>query len=441
MRRTFWRRFFSLKRRPVYRQTVFRFVTRNRRRERWFKRSIVIATLAAIAAVFGLLPKGRYVAAGIPSEARAVARELLALPTPREEIDASWSRFREDGIAYSRRAHQEMYADISPEYQRLLRYAGLEPGRGILRWGNYNRTLLLPATIFEPDDAGRSYRFKPGTHSIWLRNLTLKSGVLMFFQVPDGPGLAEALQGTSGIPVETSRQTTNSWGLRGPEPDPEAPLRGLVLGDSFMQGMFIDDDHAPPEQLHHYLEDHYHVKTSVLNTGCLGYSPEQYHASLLAFAERFHPNFVVESVFANDFGDAFDVVQGRGEWDEAKYWMDQTADYCRTHQIPLLVVAAPFETSMLGRRKAGFYPGWITNVVDVSSVSFLDPCDDFINAHLELVVEGEKHGKRPYGCPLFNDPIGDGHFSPEGSRVWAESVGKRIMLILDRDQAYRHKDR
>ena len=33
------------------------------------------------------------------------------------------------------------------------------------------------------------------------------------------------------IPVETSRQTTNSWGLRGPEPDRNAPLRGIVLGD------------------------------------------------------------------------------------------------------------------------------------------------------------------------------------------------------------------
>ncbi len=387
MKRSFWRRFLSLSRPPALRQTVFDFVTKRERRERGFKWSILVATVAAIALCLGLTPRGRYVAAGIPDEARLVAREILSLPTPREETDAAWKRFREQGIAESRRAHEQMYAEISPDYQRLIRYAGLEPGRGILRWGNYDRTLLLPATIFEPDDTGRSYRFKPNTHSIWLRQLTLKSGVLMFFQVPDGPGLAEALHGTTGIPVETSRQSTNSWGLRGPEPDPKAPLRGIVLGDSFMQGMFVDDDHAPPECLHRYLEEHYHVKTSVLNTGCLGYSPEQYHASLLAFADRFHPSFIVESIFANDFGDAFEVVQGKGDWGEGKYWMDQTAEYCRTHQIPLLVVAAPFESGMLGHRKAGFYPGQITNVVDLSSISFLDPCDDFINAHLELVTD------------------------------------------------------
>ncbi len=437
--RGFSNRFFRFSRRSIERQAVFAFVTRKQWRESWFKRSILVATLAAIASILGLTSKGRYVAAAIPSEARTVARGILSLPTPREEIEASWKRFREQGIADSRRAHEIMFAEISPEYQRLLRYSGLEPGKGLLRWGNYDRTLLLPATIFEPDDTGRSYRFKPKTHSIWLRNLTLKSGVLMFFQVPDGPGLAEALHGTTGIPVETSRQTTNSWGLRGPEPEPKAPLRVLVLGDSYMQGMFVDDEHAPPECLRRYLEAHYHVKTSVLNTGCLGYSPEQYHASLLEFADRFHPQFIVESVCSNDFGDGFEVVQGKGEWDEAKYWMDLTAEYCRTHQIPLLVVPVPFEPSMFGRRKAGFYPGQITNVLDISSISFLDPCDDFINAHLELVTAGEKIGKRPYGCPLFNDPINDGHFSPVGAEVWAESVGKRIVLMLDRDQAFGRK--
>ncbi len=39
------------------------------------------------------------------------------------------------------------------------------------------------------------------------------------------------------------------------------------------------------------------------------------------------------------------------------------------------------------------------------ALMFLDPTDDFINAHLELVIEGERRGKRPQGCPLFNGVI------------------------------------
>ena len=37
--------------------------------------------------------------------------------------------------------------------------------------------------------------------------------------------------------VDGSTQTTNSWGLRGPEPDMRAAWRGIVLGDSYMQGL------------------------------------------------------------------------------------------------------------------------------------------------------------------------------------------------------------
>ena len=108
-----------------------------------------------------------------------------------------------------------------------MRYAGLDPAHGLLRWGNYDRTLLLPSTVFEADETGRSYRLRPCVDSIWLKEISLRSGVLTFFLVPDGPGLAAAIRGTVAIPVEESRQSTNSWGLRGPEPDLQAPLAEL----------------------------------------------------------------------------------------------------------------------------------------------------------------------------------------------------------------------
>jgi hypothetical protein len=319
-----------------------------------------------------------------------------------------------------------------------MRYAGLDPEHGLLRWGNYDFTLLLPSTLFEPDDTGRSYRFRPNTHAIWLRSLTIKSGVLMFFLVPDGPGLADAIKGTTAIPVETSRQSINSWGLRGPEPDPGAPLRGIVLGDSYMQGMFIGDQDTPVECLRRYLEEHDKTRVSLLNTGHLGYSPEQYYYTLLAYIDRFRPHFVVVSVFTNDFGDLNNVpMKGQGDWEEGKYWLDKIADLCRSRDLTCLIVPVPFAAHMFARRKAGYYPGMLTNILDVNGGMIVDPMDAFINAHLELVSEGERKGRRPRGCPLFNDEIGDGHFSPLGSAIWAGSVGRRLVLILDRDRLFR----
>ena len=50
------------------------------------------------------------------------------------------------------------------------------------------------------------------------------------------------------------------------------------------------------------------TRVSIVNAGVLGYSPEQYYYSLVAFADRFRPQFVVVSVFANDFGEASEVT-------------------------------------------------------------------------------------------------------------------------------------
>ena len=58
----------------------------------------------------------------------------------------------------------------------------------------------------------------------------MKGDVKAFFQVPDSPEAAELVKGTGALLVEGSAQTTNSWGLRGPEPDTDTQWRGIVAG-------------------------------------------------------------------------------------------------------------------------------------------------------------------------------------------------------------------
>jgi len=431
------KRFYNRKRSDGARQQLFEFLDRSRRRQRAFKLAILGLTSIVIALVLGLLPKGRYVVAAAQSKARQAVRSVVGLPIPREEIDENWRRFRLDGIAESKKALVQVYAKASAGNKQLMRYAGLDPGHGLLRWGNYDRTLLLPSTVFEADEKGRSYRFRPCVDSIWLRQITIQSGVLMFFQVRDGPQLAEAIRGTEAIPVVESRQSTNSWGLRGPEPELDAPLRGIVLGDSFMQGMFIGDDETPPECLRHELESHLKIKVSILNTGHIGYSPEQYYYSLIEYADRFRPHFVIVSVFGNDFaGEIADVVtRGKGDWNEGKYWLDRIISLCLARGWTSLIVPVPYEPVLLGRRRAGHYPGMISTILETNALSFLDPSDDLLNDFLELAVDGERIGKKPYGCPLFNVKIGDSHFSALGSQSWARIVGRRLELLLERTQS------
>ena len=86
-----------------------------------------------------------------------------------------------------------------------------------------------------------------------------------------------------------------------------------------MQGMFIGDGETPPDCLERYLQETLKTSVSILNTGVMGYAPEQYYYSLMAFADRFRPHFVVVSLFVNDFGNEIDAgKQGRGRLEGGK---------------------------------------------------------------------------------------------------------------------------
>ena len=153
----FWR--WKVHRREQER--FFDFIERPRRHERWFKRTIVCATLLAMGIPPVVLPRGRYLMAEAASRARKAGRAVFFQETPRSEIDQDWQRSRMQGIELSRRRLPEIYDSAGPAYQALMRYAGLDPDHGLLRWGNYDQTLLLPAAVFEPDLQGRSYRMRP----------------------------------------------------------------------------------------------------------------------------------------------------------------------------------------------------------------------------------------------------------------------------------------
>jgi hypothetical protein len=403
---------------------------RSRRWQRRFKQWIVLATLAAVGCLVAASPRGRYLAVGLADKARQAAARGLGRTPDRRDVDEEWRRYRLQSIEDTRKQFRAVYAEMERPLQELMRYAGNDPETGLLRWGNLTQTLLLPSTVFDADDSGRSYRLRPQTRSVWLRNIIIQKIPLTFFLVPEGPDLPRAMVGTTAVLVPDSAQTTNSWGLRGPEPDTSAPLRGIVLGDSFMQGLFVADDQTPCECLKRRLSERLGIRVEALNTGHLGYSPEQEYFTLLEYADRLRPHFVVLSLFANDFGTIEELFSGGGAWDEARYWIGLIAQFCRTRGLICLTIPVPLERQMTGRRFAGYYPGKLTNLMGGPGSVYYDPIEDFVTEHLRLMNEGEKAGHRPYHCPLFNGHIADGHFSPAGCRVWADAVSRRLELLL-----------
>ncbi|MDB5351750.1 MAG: hypothetical protein JWN86_2997 [Planctomycetota bacterium] len=416
---------------PIIRQHVFPFLERWERNERRFRRAIVGFTLVMIALIIAATATGRNLARRAWSGSRRATLAVIGLPPDRAEIEADWRLRREDGVAQTAAAYRRIYAQTNPEMKRLLDYAGLEPGRAVLRWGNFDKILLLPGTVFQPDDAGRSYRMRPNVRSVWLNRVALPGGLDGFFLVPDRPELRDVVAGTGAAIVAGSSQTTNSWGCRGPEPDVHAPIRGLILGDSNMQGLFVADDETPPERLRHELETRLKTRVSLLNTGHLGYSPEQFYATLAEYNDRFRPHFVLLTLCVNDFGDVGAATNGTLDLSEGKYWIDRITDYCRTRDIPCIVSPMPVDYQVTAPRRERNYPGQIANLSQVSSLLYCFPIEDLADEFLRLRIEADRGGYSLPSNPLYNSHIDDHHFSPRGTEIWGRALGRRLALLLE----------
>jgi hypothetical protein len=430
-------RIVRLRRSPVgrsrSRQARFPFIERAATLERVFKIAVSVGTVLTILGLAMALPVGRYWTIWLLTRTRWAAQSAVGLKTDHREIEADWRRRRLFDVASARKSLAATFIEYPPAMQRLLHFAELDPDHALVRWGNFDRTVLLPGNIFEADNTGRSYRFRPSVRSIWVRNFPIKGQVKAYFQVLDKPEVADLVKGTGATVVEGSTQTTNSWGLRGPEPNLKASWRGIVLGDSYMQGLFVGDQETPTECLKRELNSRLQAPVEILNTGHLGYSPEQYYYTLLEYGPRLPPQFVVISIFANDFGgDTEAVLHGKGDWEEARYWLGRIREYCLERNAVFLVVPAPWVKQLEEPQLAGNYPGQFSNVLEATGLEYLDPIEDFVNAHLEASLAVRKAGKYPTGNSLFNGRVGDAHFSAEGCRVWAKAVGRRLELVIEK---------
>jgi GDSL-like Lipase/Acylhydrolase family len=428
-----WRGLLRRDARPAARQQVFGFQWRSWRRRRAFKAAILATTALAVALIIAGSPTGRHGVLVASNRARSAVRWTVGLPSPREEVEAERQDARWIGVERTRAALAATLDREPPGMLRLLRVARMEPETAVIRWGNFDGTFVLSSGVFEPDDAGRSYRFKPNTRSIWLIGLTLRDAMCQF-QIPDTPEAREAGAAASGVVVPESVQTTNSWGCRGPEPDTKAPLRGIVLGDSVIQGALVGDDQTPPACLERELATRTGLRTSVLNTGVLGYSTEQYYYTLERFFPRMSPRFVVVGLCGNDFGD-WGVPEN---WDEACYWLERILEFCQHREIVCLVVAWPGEDSLLSFRDDSVYPGQVSRRLRLAGVHYLYPIEAFTDEDLRLRTRWELEGKPSNISALYNRHLmGDNHMSPRGCALWGKVVAERLEGIMRRKALYR----
>ncbi len=147
-------------RRPE-RQRLMPFLLRMRRTDRIFRGLIVGVTVLALGGIWAAWPSGRGAASSLVKRARWAAERLIGLEPERSDVDAYWRDRRERRAVSTRERYQAKFAEQSPEQLAFLRTAGMSPEDAVIRWGNYDMTLVMSGQVFERVDSGRLYRLRP----------------------------------------------------------------------------------------------------------------------------------------------------------------------------------------------------------------------------------------------------------------------------------------
>lgn len=178
------------------------------------------------------------------------------------------------------------------------------------------------------------------------------------YLVPDGE-----LQWRNGASLDTEivgfdhryRVHTNSLGFRGPELDPDARERVLLLGDSYVFGMGVEDDETFAARLGELLERREPGRWEVVNAGVNGYGAVQALGLARRHWERLRPSIVVYVHCGNDFADDWNFTTGN--WNAIRARMPLRR-FLRVHSAAYNV-AKPIALRLLAslglyRRKVGF---------------------------------------------------------------------------------------
>ncbi len=102
----------------------------------------------------------------------------------------------------------------------------------------------------------------------------------------------------------------NSHGLRGDELAPDADPRVLLIGDSYTFGQGVDDEHTIAVHLERLLTESGREHAATVNAGVYGYGALQAKLLALRHWDRVRPDIVVYTHCGNDFADDLRFSRG-----------------------------------------------------------------------------------------------------------------------------------
>ena len=107
-------------------------------------------------------------------------------------------------------------------------------------------------------------------------------------------------------------------------------------------------------------------------------------------------------------------------------------ELCSRRGWEFILVPCADELSLLGRSRPAPIPGPGLPDLQAWGPHYVDPLESFTDALLRLKNDGTRQ-KIPTVDPLYNlHLMGDQHFSPLGTDLWARVLARRLLLVWDR---------
>jgi lysophospholipase L1-like esterase len=287
-------------------------------------------------------------------------------------------------------------------------------------WGA-GGTELISKRIFRPVEmyGAARYMYRPDVRT--LQFVTGASGLYRAMEMEDTPSLRRALAG-----LDTRRLAEASYDRLGfrrvdPELTHDCATRVLFLGDSFTDGVGVNDNETFVNRYGHLVRERLRLSACPINAGVEGYGSLEESYVLGAYFEAFgRPPLIVLMHYANDVDDDEDaVIRGAvGEadprWTTSLSYLDRIADAARAHGASLLIAAVPPARQFATPDSRRHYQDVLRRFCELRGIRFVDLFDSI--------------NRSGPGLAYFQD---DPHWTPAGHRVVAETLfsATRDMLV------------
>jgi hypothetical protein len=258
---------------------------------------------------------------------------------------------------------------------------------------------LLSRRMFHPVEMYGQQKFMYNPGLVKLSFVLDVDGFDRSFSMVDSPDLGKAIEELGATRV--SRASYDRFGFRNVDHELTDPcaVRVMFLGDSFTDGVYMDDRETAVNRYGHLARERGHVEACPFNTGVDGYGTLEESFILEHYFDVVgRPRVAIVMHFPNDVDvDENKVVDGKmadpsREWADDLAYLQRIAQFGRQHGVAVVVAAIPLARQSASPSTRVNYQEVLRRFCEREGVRFIDLLNSLSARDVhEIYVEGDPH--------------------------------------------------